>query len=238
MVATINTNGYLLTQRRIEELNEAGLQLMQISVDNVLPDAVSSKSLKVLDGKLQLLAQHAQFKVNINAVLGVSEQRTSDVITVAERAGYYGFSRTIGVVHDASGKLKPLSKTQIAAYQAFGRLSRSLVHQWNYFSFQRNLLKGKPNNWKCRAGARYLYICEHGLVHWCLPQRGYPGIPVTEYTTEDIRREFRTRKECSPFCTISCVHQTSYFDEWRGRQTLPDPLARPVPSAARTAAPD
>ena len=45
-------------------------------------------------------------------------------------------------------------------------------------SFQDNLADGKPNEWRCRAGARYLYICEDGLVHYCSQQRGYPGRPA------------------------------------------------------------
>ncbi len=43
---------------------------MQISIDNVMPDDVSKKSLKVLDKKLQLLSKHALFHVNINSVVG------------------------------------------------------------------------------------------------------------------------------------------------------------------------
>ena len=69
------------------------------------------------------------------------------------------------------------------------------------------------------AGARYLYICEDGLVHYCSQQRGYPGVPLAEYTTEDVKREFLTAKSCSPNCTVSCVHQISYIDHWRAPQT-------------------
>ncbi len=43
---------------------------MQISIDNVNPDDVSKKSLKVLDKKLQMLAEHATFGVNVNSVIG------------------------------------------------------------------------------------------------------------------------------------------------------------------------
>ena len=60
--------------------------------------------------------------------------------------------------------------------------------------FQDNLADGKPNEWRCRAGARYLYICEEGLVHYCSQQRGYPGVPLESYTIDDIRREFDTPK--------------------------------------------
>ncbi len=64
------TNGYLLMPDRIKRLNAAGLDHMQISIDNVMPDAVSKKSLKVLDAKLKMLAEHADFHVNINSVVG------------------------------------------------------------------------------------------------------------------------------------------------------------------------
>src|SRR5580692_3153053 len=66
----IITNGYLLTAERIERLNRAGLEYLQISIDNAMPDEVSMKSLKVLDQKLKLLAEYAVFQVNINSVLG------------------------------------------------------------------------------------------------------------------------------------------------------------------------
>src|SRR5215813_3875138 len=57
MMVGMITNGYLLTAERIQRLNRAGLEHLQISIDNVMPDDVSKKSLKVLDKKLQLLAQ-------------------------------------------------------------------------------------------------------------------------------------------------------------------------------------
>ena len=70
-----------------------------------------------------------------------------------------------------------------------------------------------------RAGSRYLYICEDGLVHYCSQQRGFPGVPIAEYTTEDVKREYLTAKSCSPNCTIGCVHKISYIDHWRSPQT-------------------
>ena len=87
--------------------------------------------------------------------------------------------------------------------------------------FQDNIAHGEENTWRCRAGARYLYICEDGLVHYCSQQRGYPGKPLLQYTVEDIRREYRTAKECAPRCTVACAHQTGAIDNWRDPQTLP-----------------
>src|SRR5918999_6586200 len=68
LIATLITNGYLLSHDRIKRLNRAGLDHLQISIDNVVPDEVSKKSLKLLDGKLQWLAKYATFDVTINAV--------------------------------------------------------------------------------------------------------------------------------------------------------------------------
>ena len=67
-IAGLISNGYYFTPERIKRLNQAGLEYLQISIDNVEPDEVSRKSLRVLDKKLRYLAEHAAFHVNINSV--------------------------------------------------------------------------------------------------------------------------------------------------------------------------
>ena len=101
---------------------------------------------------------------------------------------------------------------------AMRAMEKSSYAQLNYF--QDNIAHGKENDWRCRAGARYLYVCEDGLVHYCSQQRGYPAKPLAEYTLGDIAREYRTAKACAPRCTVACAHQVSYIDFWRGRQDL------------------
>ena len=227
MIVTMITNGFRLTRDWIDRLNAAGLQGMQISIDNLRPDEVSMKSLSSVENKLGLLSKHAKFKVNVNSVLGISDERTADVVTVAKTAASYGLQHSVGVLHDGSGLLKPLTPVQLQAYRTVTKISPSIVHSLNYWLFQKNLMHGRSNDWKCRAGARYLYISEDGLVHWCSQQRGYPGIPLLEYTGADIRREYHTEKSCSPTCTLSCVHQMSAFDRYRGSQRASAPAVVP-----------
>ena len=217
------TNGYLLTADRIQRLNRAGLEHMQISIDNVMPDDVSKKSLKVLDKKLQLLAEHAEFHVNINSVVGGGIHHPQDAIEVAKRAVELGFTSTVGIIHDSDGQLQPLSEDEQQIFLQVRDMGKKNYARMNYF--QNNIAAGRENKWKCRAGARYLYICEDGLVHYCSQQRGYPAKPLAQYTTEDIRREFITEKGCAPRCTVACVHYTSYMDFWRAPQTIPAPAA-------------
>jgi MoaA/NifB/PqqE/SkfB family radical SAM enzyme len=217
MIAGLITNGYLLSRKRIHSLNAAGLDHLQISIDNIEPDEVSMKSLKVLDKKLVYLAQEANFKVNINSVLGSGVKNPNDALTVARRAVKYGFTSTVGIIHDGEGHLRPLGREEREIYDQVRELGKQGYAQLTKY-FQNNLVEGKPNNWKCRAGARYLYICEDGLVHYCSQQRGYPGVPLEKYTVEDIRREYLTQKDCAPYCTISCVHHASLVDFWRAPQ--------------------
>src|SRR5260370_1514406 len=111
-IATIITNGYLLTPERVRRLNRAGLEHLQISIDNVMPDEVSKKSLKVLDRKLEWLAEFAEFDVNINSVLGGGIQNPEDAATITRRALALGFQTTVGIIHGHGGQLQPLNETE------------------------------------------------------------------------------------------------------------------------------
>src|SRR5215470_15637079 len=197
MMAGLITNGYFLVPKRIHELNEAGLDFLQISIDNVEPDEVSKKSLRLLDRKLQHLKEHATFDVNINSVLGGGIKNPEDARTINSRARELGFSASIN-----------------GPAQVLKNLYSGIR------SFQDNLADGHPNDWRCRAGARYLYICENGLVHYCSQQRGYPAVPLETYSIDDIRREFDTPKSCAPYCTVGCVHRVSTMDFWRSPQDV------------------
>src|SRR5579864_9620193 len=231
MIAGMITNGYLLVADRIKRLNAAGLEFLQISIDNAQPDEVSKKSLKVLDQKLELLAEHADFHVNINSVLGSGIHHPDDALAVARRALELGFSSTVGIIHDGNGQLQPLGPREREIFEEIMRLGKRSFSRVN--SFQHNIAAGQENNWRCRAGSRYLYICEDGLVHYCSQQRGYPGIPLAEYTQEQRQREYLTKKGCAPRCTVSCVHQISVVDGWRNPQSLepnpPPPVAEFAP---------
>jgi MoaA/NifB/PqqE/SkfB family radical SAM enzyme len=218
MIAGLITNGFFLNKERIERLNEAGLEHLQISIDNVMPDEVSKKSLKSLDGRLELLSEWAVFQVNINSVLGSGVKDSEDALAIAHRALELGFTSTVGIIHDHDGQLKPLGTRDQEIFEEIMTLGKRSFSRFN--EFQHNVARGREHDWKCRAGARYLYICEDGLVHWCSQQRGYPGIPLEKYTAERRQREFVTHKGCAPMCTVSCVQQVGILDNWRAPQTL------------------
>ena len=177
------------------------------------------KSLKVLDKKLEYLAEYAEFAVNINSVIGGGIRNPEDAEVITNRAIELGFSSSLGIIHDHTGSVKPLNKQEERVYRRIKHLGKSSYSRLTWF--QENLARGKPNDWRCRAGARYLYICEDGLVHYCSQQRGYPGIPLERYTLADIEREYFTQKACAPTCTVGCVQKISVIDHWRDPQFDP-----------------
>src|SRR5262245_42070461 len=236
IIATLITNGYLLTGERVKRLNRAGLDYLQISIDNVTPDDVSKKSLRVLDQKLRLLAERAEFDVTINSVLGSSIRRPEDALTIARRVRELGFKGTVGVLHDHSGQLQPLEPPQRRVYDEILNSRPKSFFSFDYYNqFQKNLARGLPNQWHCRAGGRYLYICEDGLAHYCSQQRGFPAIPLDSYTPDDLERESKTVKSCAPYCSISCVHQVAALDALR--ENPREALSRFFPSREGQSAP-
>src|SRR5271168_3077752 len=117
MIAGMITNGFLLSRERIGTLNDAGLEHLQISIDNLVPDEVSKKSLKTLDIRLEWLAEYSVFQVNINSVLGSGVKDPEDALKIAHRAVDLGFTSTVGIIHDGNGQLKPLGPRELEIFE-------------------------------------------------------------------------------------------------------------------------
>src|ERR1700728_3755314 len=133
MIAGLITNGYLLVADRIQRLNRAGLEWLQISIDNVNPDEVSKKSLKVLVMELQLLSEHAEFHVNINSVVGGGISNPHDALTIGKRAVALDYSSTIGIFHDGSGQLQPLDGEERRIYHEMKAMEKRSFTRINAF---------------------------------------------------------------------------------------------------------
>ena len=159
----------------------------------------------MLDKKLQLLAEHADFHVNINSVVGGGIQQS------ARRAGGRQARAGVGLHFDRrhhSRRRRPAAAAGRAkssdVYHEMKALEKRSFTRINHF--QDNIAHGKSEQWRCRAGARYLYICEDGLVHYCSQQRGYPGIPLENTRSQTSAASFRPKNPARriapyPACT-------------------------------------
>ena len=211
------SNATLMTPERIEALNRAGLTHLQVSVDGVATNAVTKKTLQGLRRPLERLARLARFKVVMSGVVGSCPPE--EVTEMIDFARHSGFTPRVLLVHGPDGQLG-LEEAQRRAYlEAKARIGRRFAESHGY---REQLIETGRAPFRCRAGARYLYVDEHGEVHWCSQQRARFARPLTAYDAAELRRQFLTRKGCEATCTVGCARTNSAYDAWR-----PQPLAPP-----------
>jgi len=206
------TNGYLLTPKLIDALNDAGLTDLQISVDGVKRNAVTVKVLEPLRVKLLELARRARFQVVVSAVIGSA--RPEEALEVVRFARAQGLTPRIILLHDASGRLS-LSAEELATYREVKLLLGARGRE--AADYREDLIERGRAPFRCRAGSRYLYVDEAGKVAWCSQTRGSFERDLAAYTLDDLREQFHTDKPCNEACTVGCVRTASAYDGWRAQ---------------------
>jgi MoaA/NifB/PqqE/SkfB family radical SAM enzyme len=209
------TNGFLLRPDVIDQLNDAGLQHMQISIDGVFANETTQKVLTNLKKRLEWLSQWARFDVVVNAVIGACPP--DEALDVIEYARELGFRPRVQLVPDVQGRLLLGPRERQLFYKIVRRLPRMSM---GFSGYQRRLIRGRPAPFKCRAGSRYLYVDEYGRVARCSKTRDRWSRPLVELTPADLYEQFYAYKPCHATCTLGAVRFASELDGWR-RQEQP-----------------
>jgi MoaA/NifB/PqqE/SkfB family radical SAM enzyme len=208
----IITNGFRVTPRLVEELNEAGLTDLQISIDGVHPTATTIKVLDNLRSRLEVLARAGRFRTVVNAVVGSAPR--SEALEVVRFARSLGLTPRVGLLHDGSGRLL-LTPEQRAEFEEVNRLVGRRAREAG--DYRRRLIERGEAPFRCRSGARYLYVSEHGRLHWCSQTTALFSRDLGDYTSEDLERQFHAPKPCADQCTVGCARSASAHDAWRGQ---------------------
>ena len=216
------SNVYLWNEDTVLQLNDAGLDDLQVSIDGVQPNDVTIKVLKPMRKKLEAIAKHAKFRVTLNSVIGSAPAgEPAEVVAFAKEQG---FKPRVSLVHDGNGQFK-LDPEQRAEFDHLKHLSGGgrLEAAGDY---RGRLMADGVAPFKCRSGSRYLYVDEFGIVRWCSQTRDRWGVPLADYSMSELKRQFDTKKDCNERCTVGCVRKASGPDSWRG-QSQPDPGVPP-----------
>lgn len=207
---TMITNGFYLTKDYIQKLNDAGLQDMQISIDGVKPNDVTIKVLDSLRKRLELLREHAAFNVVVSGVVGSCPPEES--FEVIEFAKNKGFRPRVLLIHGPDGQVK-LNAEELKVYERIKKIIPK--HFYEISDYRDRIIQNGTAPFKCRAGSRYLYVDEDGIVSWCSQTRDAFRKPILEYTPADLKEQFYTYKSCQDRCTLGCVRSSSSYDNWR-----------------------
>ncbi|MEM8723098.1 MAG: radical SAM protein [Cyanobacteria bacterium P01_G01_bin.39] len=207
---SITTNGFLIKEKLVKQLNEAGLSNLQISIDAVEIDRSGyiQKSLQKLLPKLEILREHANFDVHANIVL--CESTKLDFIETVGKIRAMGFNVSVGLMHDDKGQIEIEGDEYLDLWDEY--FSSGETYPLNDYEYGRKLLQGHKPKWKCRSGSRYLYVDEFGLVQYCSSQRDRLNKPLTEYSLQDLKQQSQEYKGCEEGCSLMCVYRDSMLD--------------------------
>lgn len=239
---SLTTNGFLLSPELVQALDDAGLGVMQISVDRMTPSAVTRKSMKTLLGRLDLVMQ-SRIKLHVT---GVICQDTLDECGQVLATGLAkGIPTEIRLVHagpdsvyrvdpGARDRLRTLLHSMLARKKAGEKIHTTRV----LLDYQLDLLEGRQPDWTCTGGFKLFFVSATGRFMEC-SMKPTP-YPIEEMTRERMRGYYR-KKDCQNGCGVYCVVGASMFYEHplqyvsgevmpRARQLWSDAQARHPPT--------
>jgi MoaA/NifB/PqqE/SkfB family radical SAM enzyme len=202
-VVVLITNGFFLTPKKVAAFNDAGLDMMQISVDSIVPTASSHKALKTILPKLHMLAREARFSVKVQSVL--TEQTYRQYGEFRRLLAALPFDFSFSLLHKAGGHVA-IQGDQYVHLLAEHDLSAGMRF---YRQYVEEILRGDDSRpWKCLGGSKFLYVNAAGEVQFCSQNHEFHK-PLLEMTLADLRANHR-HKACEPGCALGCARLVSH----------------------------
>jgi len=214
MTTGMTTNGFLLTQEKLDELIDTGMGRIQISVDAIHPAPGTPKSLKTLRSKIEMVARRGLW-FYVAAV--ICDQTLDEVSALAQFCFELDVPIFFAVVHER-GRIVPgpnsaryLEKVRWLRNQK--RARRPVANPYYLLDYYERLLSGQAFAWKCQGGHKAFYVSPEGNFHYC-----YHTDQVGKFA--DVTRAQiegnREAKGCEAGCGVDCMVRTSlpYSRRW------------------------
>lgn len=207
---SLTTNGFLLTRKLIKELEEAGLQVMQISVDRMTPSAVTKKSFKTVLPKLDYFKDS---KISLHITGVICADTMSESHAVLETGLSRGIPTEVRLVHaDPTNRFRvergPLEyldgfiKSMVERKRAGEKIHTSEA----ILNYQRSLLRGEHVEWTCMAGYKLFFVSAQGKFWIC--SMVHTDQDIMDVTLEDLYANNR-KKSCQEGCGVYCAVSAS-----------------------------
>jgi MoaA/NifB/PqqE/SkfB family radical SAM enzyme len=208
---SMSTNGLLLTRELLAQLEAAGLDELQLSVDRVTPDASTRKSLKSVAHKLSWF-KGSRIRLFVGGVL--FSHTLDEMAVVIDTCLDQAIPVQMRVVHDdLVNKRKLRDRGADARLEAFvgyqeqlKRNGEKIFTSWNILDYQKHLLRSEPVDWQCVAGYKYFFVSARGYFWLCSQVRTERHILDIE--AHDLRDNNRA-KDCQAGCGVYCTIDTS-----------------------------
>lgn len=202
-IVILITNGFLLDTTKIATLNDAGLDMMQISVDSITSTDYSHKALKSVLPKLRLLAQEARFSVKIQSVL--TPQTYEQYDEFRELLVDLPFDFSFSLLHEPGGHIAIQGEHYVRLLEEHNLYAGMQFYRKHVV----DMLQGDDSRpWKCLGGRKFLYVNAAGDVQYCSQNQEFSK-PLLELTPTDLRNNNR-HKSCEAGCALGCARLVSH----------------------------
>lgn len=238
LATSLTTNGFLLTKSLVRRLEDAGLQVMQISVDRVTPSPVTRKSLKTILPKLDLFTD-SPISLHISGVVceDTLEESRQVLLTGLElgipteiRLLHADPAQTYRVAPGSREKLEELLRWMV------DEKARGVPIHTNeaILQYQLDQVQGNPVEWTCTAGFKLFFVSAQGKFWLCsmVPTQQH----ILDVQPQHMIANYR-KKDCQEGCGIYCVISASmiYQQPLRVLTTELAARARRIPAILRSA---
>jgi len=234
---SLTTNGFLLTHKLVVQLEKAGLQVMQISVDRMTPSAITKKSFKTILPKLDYFRES---KISLHITGVICADTLAEAQAVLETGLSRGIPTEVRLVH-----ADPLRRFRVDPGQReeLERFIDSMIERKRrgekihtseaILDYQRSLLRGEHVEWTCAAGYKLFFVSAQGKFWIC--SMVHTDKHIMDVTLEDLYANYR-KKSCQDGCGVYCAVSASLLVEKPGRVLGKEILARTkrVPSIFHT----
>ncbi len=211
---SLTTNGFLLTRSRLKELEEAGLQVMQISVDRMTPSPITKKSFKTILPKLDYF-KDSKISLHITGVL--CQDTLPESTAVLETGLARGIPTEVRLVH---ADPKSFYRVQRGSPEALKNFIEWMIQRKQngekihtneaILDYQLSLLKGEPTEWTCMAGYKLFFVSAQGKFWVCSMVK--TDKDIMDMTLADLHENHR-KKSCQTGCGVYCAVSTSLLVE-------------------------
>jgi MoaA/NifB/PqqE/SkfB family radical SAM enzyme len=221
LISYLNTNGHLLTASHVNELGNAGLDMVNISLDSVSPNINSNKDFGRTREKIDLLIEGSEkygYAIISNQV--ITKENLHEIHPLIEQFKAKGIYVAHGIKYPIADEFKSPSDLRRLT-EALSALNQKksngypIITSEKYLESSINWAK-RPSSWNCLAGAAFFTVDLDGSVLGCdrLPTTGMYIRDLTKKNFATVRSETRKMSEfpkCSKTCMINCAFETSFI---------------------------
>lgn len=238
LAVSLTTNGFLLSKELVGELDRAGLEVMQISVDRMTPSAITRKSFKTILPKLELF-RGSNINLHITGVLCGDTMAESRA--VLETGLARGIPTEVRMVHadpDQQFRVDPGTRSDLDAFISWMRDAKESgikIHTTDaILDYQLSLVRREHFDWSCSAGFKIFFVSAQGKF-WICSMRPTDK-HIMDVTLDDLIAN-NAPKPCQDGCGVYCCVSTSLFYQRPFRQVGREARARITRALRRAAAP-